>query len=101
LAISFCRALNIPARYAYGYLPDIDVARPTLPMDFAAWFEAYLGGRWWVFDPRNNQRRRGRVTVGRGRDALDVAMVTTFGNSVLDSMTVRADRLENDARALV
>jgi transglutaminase-like putative cysteine protease len=101
LAISFCRALNIPARYAYGYLPDIDNVRITAPMDFAAWFEAYLGNRWWVFDPRNNVPRRGRVTVGRGRDALDVAMVTTFGNSVLDSMTVRADRLENDARAFV
>jgi len=91
VAIAFCRALNIPARYAFGYLPDIDVPPPDSPMDFCAWFEAYLGGRWWVFDPRNNQRRRGRVTIARGRDALDVAMVTTFGQTTLDAMRVRAD----------
>jgi transglutaminase-like putative cysteine protease len=101
LAITFCRALNIPARYAFGYLPDIDVPPPDLPQDFCAWFEAYLGNGWWIFDPRNNARRRGRVTIARGRDALDVAMLTTFGFSNLDSMTVRADRAENDARSLV
>jgi transglutaminase-like putative cysteine protease len=101
LAITFCRALNIPARYAFGYLPDIDVPPPYAAMDFAAWFEAYLDGSWWLFDPRNNERRRGRVTIARGRDALDVAMVTTFGFSNLDSMTVRADRAEDDVRSLV
>jgi transglutaminase-like putative cysteine protease len=101
VAIAFCRALNIPARYAFGYLPDIDVPPPYAEMDFCAWFEAYLGDRWWIFDPRNNERRRGRVTIARGRDALDVAMVTTFGYVNLDSMTVRADRAENDARSLV
>jgi transglutaminase-like putative cysteine protease len=96
LAITFCRALSIPARYVFGYLPDIDVAPPYPPMDFCAWFEAYLGGRWWIFDPRNNERRKGRVTIARGRDALDVAMVTTFGLATLHDMTVIADRIELD-----
>jgi transglutaminase-like putative cysteine protease len=91
LAISFCRAMNVPARYAFGYLPDIDVPPPGLPMDFCAWFEAYLGGRWYTFDPRNNERRKGRVLIGRGRDALDVAMVTSFGAPVFKSMTVVAE----------
>ena len=91
LAIAFVRAMNIPARYAFGYIPDIDVPPPDAPMDFCAWFEAFLGGRWWTFDPRNNQRRRGRVLIGRGRDALDVAMVTTFGSAALKGMTVVAE----------
>jgi transglutaminase-like putative cysteine protease len=89
--IAFCRALNIPTRYAFGYLPDIDVPPPYTTMDFCAWCEVYLGGRWWVFDPRNNQRRKGRITIARGRDALDVAMVTTFGQVGLEEMTVHAD----------
>jgi transglutaminase-like putative cysteine protease len=92
LAITFARALNVPARYVFGYLPDIDVGPVDAPMDFCAWFEAYLGGRWWTFDPRNNQRRRGRVVIARGRDALDVAMVTTYGGAILHDMAVRADR---------
>jgi transglutaminase-like putative cysteine protease len=91
LAIAFIRAMNIPARYVFGYIPDIDVPIPDAPMDFAAWIEVYLGGRWWTFDPRNNQRRRGRVLIARGRDALDVAMITTFGNALLVSMTVTAE----------
>ncbi|HEY0797772.1 MAG TPA: transglutaminase family protein [Candidatus Baltobacteraceae bacterium] len=91
LGITFCRALNIPARYVFGYIPDIEVPPPTSPMDFCAWFEAYLGGRWWTFDPRNNQRRKGRIPIARGRDALDVAMVTTYGAPVLERMTVWAD----------
>jgi transglutaminase-like putative cysteine protease len=90
LAISFCRALNIPARYAFGYLPDLDVPPDPAPMDFAAWMEVWLGGRWWTFDPRNNRRRKGRVLIGLGRDASDVAMLTTFGAPVLESMTVHA-----------
>jgi transglutaminase-like putative cysteine protease len=90
LAISFCRALNIPARYVFGYLPDLDVARDPAPMDFAAWMEVWLGGRWWTFDPRNNARRKGRIVIGRGRDASDVAMATTFGGPLLESMVVRA-----------
>jgi transglutaminase-like putative cysteine protease len=91
LAISFCRAMNIPARYVFGYLPDIYVPIAPEPMDFAAWMEVFLGDRWWTFDPRNNQRRVGRVVIGRGRDALDVAMLTTFGPAVFRSMTVWAD----------
>ena len=91
LAISFCRALNIPARYVFGYLPDMDVPPDPAPMDFAAWMEVWLGERWWTFDPRNNRRRKGRILIGRGRDASDVAMVTTFGAPLLESMTVRAE----------
>lgn len=93
VAISFCRALNVPARYVFGYLPDIDV--PPVPdvMDFAAWCEVWLGHRWWTFDPRNNQARTGRVLIGRGRDAVDVAMVTTYGAAQLDRMTVWADEV--------
>jgi transglutaminase-like putative cysteine protease len=90
LAISFCRALNIPARYVFGYLPDMDVALDPAPMDFAAWMQVWLGDRWWTFDPRNNRRRKGRVLIGCGRDASDVAMVTTFGAPLLESMTVHA-----------
>jgi transglutaminase-like putative cysteine protease len=99
LAISFCRALNIPARYSFGYMPDIDVANPILPMDFCAWFEVYLGGKWWIFDARNNERRKGRVTIARGRDALDVAMLTTYGNTFLNGMDVIADVAEDNALA--
>ncbi len=62
-------------------------------MDFCAWMEVYLGGRWWTFDPRNNTRRVGRVLIGRGRDALDVAMVTSYGPLLLDSMEVWADQV--------
>jgi transglutaminase-like putative cysteine protease len=91
LAIAFCRALNIPARYVFGYLPDMDVPVDPAPMDFAAWMEVWLGDRWWTFDPRNNRPRKGRVLIGRGRDASDVAMATTFGAPFLESMTVRAD----------
>ena len=91
LAVTFCRALNIPARYVFGYLPDIGVTPPDDPMDFCAWMEVYLAGRWWTFDPRNNQPRVGRVLIGRGRDALDVAMVTTYGSPRLAQMTVWAD----------
>ena len=91
LAISFCRALNIPARYVFGYLPDMDVPPDPAPMDFAAWMEVWLGDRWWTFDPRNNIRRKGRIVIGRGRDASDVAMATTFGGPLLDSMVVQAE----------
>lgn len=91
LAVTFCRALNIPTRYVFGYLPDIGVPPPDSPMDFCAWMEVYLGGRWWTFDPRNNTPRVGRVLIGRGRDALDVAMVTSYGSPTLKQMTVWAD----------
>ncbi len=90
LAISYCRALNIPARYVFGYLPDIDVAKDQDEMDFAAWMEVWLEDRWWTFDPRNNRTRIGRVLIGRGRDAADVAMATTFGGPWLQKMTVHA-----------
>ena len=93
LAVSFCRALNIPARYVFGYLPDLDVPPDPAPMDFAAWMEVWLGDRWWTFDPRNNARRKGRVVIGRGRDATDVAVATTFGGPLLESMTVQAEEL--------
>jgi transglutaminase-like putative cysteine protease len=92
LAVTFCRALNIPARYVFGYLPDIDVPASAEPMDFAAWMEVFLDGRWWTFDPRNNQRRVGRALIARGRDALDVAMISTYGGPQLTSMTVWADQ---------
>lgn len=91
LAVTFCRALNIPTRYVFGYLPDIGVPVPDAPMDFCAWMEVYLGNRWWTFDPRNNTPRVGRVLIGRGRDALDVAMITTYGSPNLKQMTVWAD----------
>jgi transglutaminase-like putative cysteine protease len=96
LAITFCRALNIPARYVFGYLPDIDIelAEPPEPMDFAAWFEAYLDGRWHTFDARNNTPRIGRVVVGRGRDAIDVALITSFGPLTLTGFEVRAEPLQ-------
>jgi transglutaminase-like putative cysteine protease len=90
LAIAMCRALNIPARYVFGYLPDIGVPDPGTPMDFCAWMEVYLGDTWHTFDPRNNERRIGRTVIGRGRDAADVAMVTSFGPVQLNSMTVVA-----------
>ena len=94
LAITFCRALNIPARYVFGYIPDIGVPPPDEAMDFAAWFEAYLGGSWHTFDARNNTPRVGRVVVGRGRDAVDVALITSFGPLALTGFTVHADRAQ-------
>lgn len=96
LAVTFCRALNIPARYVFGYLPDIGVPPPEAPMDFCAWMEVYLDGRWWTFDPRNNTPRIGRVLIGRGRDALDVAMVTTYGSPRLQHMIVWADEVPTE-----
>jgi len=91
LAVAFCRALNIPARYCTGYLSDIGTPLPYPPGDFAAWFEAYLGGQWHMFDPRNNQPRIGRVLIARGRDATDVAITTTFGPNTLNSFRVWMD----------
>ena len=93
LAIAFCRALNIPARYVFGYLAEIEVEPLPEPMDFAAWMEVFLDGRWWTFDPRNNEPRKGRVLIGRGRDALDVAMVTTYGGPVLTRLDVWAEEM--------
>jgi len=87
LAITFCRALNIPARYATGYMGDIGVP-VVLPMDFSAWFEVWLDGQWWTFDARNNMPRIGRVLMATGRDASDVAMTTAFGRADLRSFFV-------------
>ena len=93
LAIALCRCLNIPARYCTGYLGDIGVPPVDAPMDFAGWFEAYIGGNWYTFDPRNNQPRIGRVLIARGRDAADVAISTTFGPKVLSSFRVWTDEV--------
>jgi len=93
LAVALCRCLNIPARYCTGYLGDIGVPASDAPMDFAAWFEAYVGGEWHVFDARNNVPRIGRVLIARGRDAADVAITTTFGPNTLHSFTVITDEI--------
>ena len=90
LAITFCRALNIPARYATGYLGDIGVPA-RLPMDFSAWFEVWLDGRWWAFDARNNTPRIGRILMATGRDAADVALTTSFGQADLRYFFVVTD----------
>jgi transglutaminase-like putative cysteine protease len=91
LAITFCRSLNIPARYCTGYLGDIGVPPQPSPMDFSAWFEVFLGGQWYSFDARNNIPRIGRVLMARGRDAADVAITTTFGQSQLQLFKVGTD----------
>jgi transglutaminase-like putative cysteine protease len=91
LAISFCRALNYPARYACGYIPLLGRPLPEEGVDFAAWMEVYLGGDWRIFDPRNDTPLAGRVLIGRGRDAVDVAMVTSAGSPRLEAMTVWAE----------
>lgn len=91
LAITFCRCLNIPARYAAGYLGDIGVPAAPYPMDFSAWFEVYLGGRWWSCDARHNARRIGRVLMATGLDATDAAITTTFGAATLTHFEVTSD----------
>ncbi|HMJ10325.1 MAG TPA: transglutaminase family protein [Polyangiaceae bacterium] len=93
LAITLCRCMNIPARYCTGYLGDIGLPPPYAPMDFAAWFEAYLEDGWYTFDPRNNQPRIGRVLIARGRDAADVALTTSFGSSLLEGFKVWTDEI--------
>ena len=100
LAVALCRCMNIPARYCTGYLGDIGITPPPGPMDFAAWFEAYLDGRWYTFDPRNNVPRIGRVLIARGRDAADVAITTTFGPNTLQRFIVRTDEVLDDAPRL-
>ncbi len=97
LAISFCRALNIPARYATGYLGDIDADPDPTPMDFSAFYEVYLDGRWWPMDARHGKARIGRVLMARGRDATDVALVTTFGRHRLAKFTVITEELGKPA----
>jgi len=96
LAITFCRCLNIPARYATGYLGDIGVPPAPFPMDFSAWFEVFLDGRWFTFDARHNVPRIGRVLMARGRDAVDVALTTSFGPTALEKFTVWTDEITKD-----
>ena len=97
LAITLCRCMNIPARYCTGYLGDMGTEPPYGPGDFAAWFEAYLGGGWHIFDPRNNVPRLGRILMARGRDATDVAMVTSFGPCTLADFKVVTDEVPEAA----
>lgn len=93
LAITLCRCLNVPARYCNGYLGDIGVEPNPAPMDFNAWFEAYLGDRWYVFDARHNRPRIGRIVIGRGRDATDVAMLNSFGQHGLRRFEVTTEEI--------
>lgn len=93
LAVAFCRCMNIPARYCTGYLGDIGMPPPYGPMDFSAWFEAFLDGHWYTFDARNNIPRIGRVLIARGRDASDVAISSTFGPNTLASFKVWTDEV--------
>ena len=97
LAITFCRCMNIPARYCTGYLSDVGTPPPYAVGDFAAWFEAWIGGRWQMFDPRNNVPRIGRILMARGRDASDVAIATTFGPNTLVRFRVWTDEIPVNA----
>ncbi|MEJ7607324.1 MAG: transglutaminase family protein [Bryobacteraceae bacterium] len=99
LAITFCRCLNIPARYATGYLGDIRVPPSSAAMDFSAWFEVYLGDRWWAFDARHNCPRVGRTLMAVGRDATDVALTTSFGLAHLTRFQVIAEEVYSSDRA--
>src|SRR3954466_8077799 len=91
LAVAFCRCLNIPTRYCTGYITDIGLPPPYAPMDFSAWIEVYLGGRWHAFDPRNNAPRVGRILIAHGRDAADVPLTHSFGPNILSGFRVWAD----------
>jgi transglutaminase-like putative cysteine protease len=93
LAITLCRCMNVPARYCTGYLGDIGVPAVDAPMDFSAWFEVYLGGRWYTFDARHNKPRIGRIVMARGRDATDVAITTAFGRADLVQFKVVTDEI--------
>ena len=95
MAIAFCRSLNIPSRYCTGYIIDIGLPPTHEPQDFAAWFEAYIGGTWYAFDARNNAPRVGRVLIARGRDAADVAISMTFGQNALESFRVWVDEVKS------
>jgi transglutaminase-like putative cysteine protease len=98
LAVALCRAMNIPARYATGYLGDIGVPAVPAPMDFSAWFEVYLAGRWFTFDARHNTPRVGRILVARGRDAADCAITTTFGQSSLVQFDIVTEEVKDVGR---
>jgi transglutaminase-like putative cysteine protease len=96
LAVALCRCMNIPARYCTGYLGDIGVPRDPAPMDFSAWFEVFLGGRWYTFDARHNHPRIGRILIARGRDAADVAISTIFGQAQLTHFSVVTEELSEE-----
>lgn len=97
LAIALCRAMNIPARYCNGFLGDIGVPPDPAPMDYNAWFEAYLGGKWYVFDARHNVARIGRILVARGRDAADIPMIHTFGPHFLQRFEIVTEEVSTAA----
>jgi transglutaminase-like putative cysteine protease len=99
LAITLFRCMNIPARYCAGYLGDIGVPPDPAPMDFSAWYEVYLGDRWYTLDARHNKPRIGRILMARGRDATDVAIVTSFGPCTLASFKVITDEVKSTAPA--
>ena len=98
LAVTLCRCMNIPARYCTGYLGDIGVPPDPDPMDFSAWFEVFLDGRWYTFDARHNTPRIGRVLIARGRDAADVAISTTFGANKLKKFAVHTEEIAEAAQ---
>lgn len=91
LAITLCRCMNIPARYCTGYMGDMDLPALVGDMDFSAWFEVWLGGRWYVLDARHNRPRKGRILMARGRDAVDAALTTTFGPVTLSRFDIYTD----------
>ena len=99
LAVALCRCMNIPARYCTGYLSDIGMPPPYSEMDFAGWFEAYLGSAWHTFDPRNNEPRQGRILIARGRDAADVPISNTFGANLLAGFKVWTDEVAAGEKA--
>lgn len=101
LALAFLRAMNIPARYVNGYLGDIGVAPAPDPMDFSAWVEVFLGGKWHTFDPRHNTRRIGRVVVARGRDAADVPLINSFGQHTLAAFKIWTDEVKDAPQSAV
>jgi transglutaminase-like putative cysteine protease len=96
MGVTLCRALNYPARYVCGYLPDINVPIDPVPMDFHAWFEVFVGGGWHSFDARHNRHRTGRTLIASGRDAVDVAFATSYGSAQLTGMQVWADQVSED-----
>jgi len=100
LAVTLCRCMNIPARYCTGYLGDIGVPVDPAPMDFSAWFEVYLDGRWHTFDARHNMPRIGRIVIARGRDAADVAISTSFGTTALNRFEVITYEVTEDEAKL-
>lgn len=94
LAVTLCRCMNIPARYCTGYLGDIGIPPVDAPMDFSAWFEAYVDGAWYTYDARHNAPRIGRILMARGRDATETALTTAFGMATLASFQVHTDEID-------